>query len=943
MKRASYFGRPSKNDGRSAHDKITGSNMIGRQQQLDRIFDALGALFAGAAPNVLFVTGEAGIGKTTILRRVAELLAVRNSEARTLARYGSTEESDVSVIAVSTECSTPLAGRDIGEAESLNPWANLMAQLLEHSARETVEKKKTKFDFGKFLVDTAPAWVTMVPVLGPSVGAALDIVGATYDQYYFNRKLAKESSGQNAANQQQVFQQYINFLTSACERQPLVLMIDDFHWADTSSANLLFAAARALQGKPVAFVIAYRPDDAATSRAGEGHPVLHIRNELERYGLCVDLGIPRLTTADLDALLRERYPAYRNNSHFEEWLARTGGGNALFITQFLATLEEDGYITKESGSIREGFEKTGVPASAQAVVQERIRRLNEDMRELLRYASVEGDIFTTAVLAKITETPLLKLLQRLRLVEEAHKFVLSLGKQKVYAHETTAYQFAHALLHKVLYESLGEEERELLHEAVFGIVREEWQAAKEEHVNLEGIAARLAVHADILGQHLFAAEVLLEGAEASWREFAGEETLHLLRNVHSALDKAEQQSVGREKVRMVRGRAYIFQARIELLRGKAEASLQQIQQALAVLDKVNDTLALYYEARAVEIEALRTGGSYEMAEARAQDLLHHTHNTGHVEAETSALNELGVLMYIQARYPEALELLQQSITLLPPHSREKLARGTNNIGLILVAMGKFDEALLYFERSIEHYRAAHSRIGQGTYFNNIGLIQYQLGRYDEAMKSFEASLALRQSTGDRPGAATSLHNLGLVYMVIGQPDRAAEYFRESLEMTRDLHLPMLIARLLLNIGSIERNRGNTTLAIDYYRRSLLTARQDKNPEGTAVALLNLGALLREMGTYDESSILLAEALELSRSIGQKEYEGSSFGELVLIRQATTTPANPEQQRALLAQNVAELRTCVELLQESHSMETDKWKTELAAAEQELAILEAGSL
>jgi tetratricopeptide (TPR) repeat protein len=332
-----------------------------------------------------------------------------------------------------------------------------------------------------------------------------------------------------------------------------------------------------------------------------------------------------------------------------------------------------------------------------------------------------------------------------------------------------------------------------------------------------------------------------------------------------------------------------------------------------------------------------------MAETRAQDLLHQAHNTQQVGAETSALNELGVLMYIQARYPEALELMQQSVALLPPDSREKLARGTNNIGLILVAMGKFDEALLYFERSIEHYRAAHNRIGQGTYFNNIGLIHYQLGQYDEALKNFEASLALRQSTGDRPGAATSLHNLGLVYMVTEQPDRAAEYFRESLEMTSDLHLPVLIARLLLNIGSIERHRGNTTLATDYYRRSLLTARQDKNPEGTAVALLNLGALLRELGNYDESSLLLAEALELSRSIGQKEYEASSLGELALIRRATTTPANPQQHRALLNQNVADLRTGVELLQEIHSMETDKWKKELAAAEQELAILEAGSL
>jgi predicted ATPase len=267
-------------------------------------------------------------------------------------------------------------------------------------------------------------------------------------------------------------------LKKLAEQTPLVLMIDDFHWADTSSTNLLFTAARQLHSQPILFIIAYRPDDAASSRNGEGHPILHIRNELERYSLAAELGVPRMRAEDLDRLLHGRYRSYHNDDEFEQWLATISSGNALFITQFLQTLEEDGYIDPSSGEIRPGYRNAKVPDSAYAVVRERLRRLSEETRELLRYASVEGDTFTADMLAKITETPKLKLLQRLRLAEQSHRIIVDLGKQRVYVTETSAWRFSHALLHLAMYESLNQEERELLHEAIFDVLKEEWEAAR---------------------------------------------------------------------------------------------------------------------------------------------------------------------------------------------------------------------------------------------------------------------------------------------------------------------------------------------------------------------------------------------------------------------------------------------------------------------------------
>ncbi len=913
--------------------------MIGRQEQLENILAATDAVATGSAThNVLFVTGEAGIGKTTLLHEAEHALAHAHAHRRILSRFATPDTTVPSPLVAFAQCSTPLAGRDIGEVESLQPWAEIMAQLLERSAKEVVEKKKTKFDFAKFFVDTAPAWVTMVPVLGPSVGAALEIVGATYDQYYFNRKLSNEQAAQNAANQQQVFQQYINFLAKASAQQPLVLIIDDFHWADTSSANLLFTAARELRGKPIVFLIAYRADDAMSSRGGEGHPLLHIRNELQRYDLIVDIDVPMLTGSDLDQLLHSLYPHYRNSAAFEQWLLRAGSGNALFITQFLTTLEEDGYIDAATGNIREGFELARVPASAQAVVQERIRRLNEDTRELLRYASVEGDTFTSTVLACITEVPQLRLLQKLRIAEETYRFIRSLGRQRLYAREMTAYKFTHVLMHKVLYDSLGEEERELLHEAVFAILKEEWESALQEQLNIEGVAARLAVHAEILGQYDFAIEVLLEGARSSWKEFAEEEALHQLRKAFALLQNitqnTETNTVHRKKLL---GEAYILQAQIDTFHARHTEALRCTRQAKHNFEEIGNQ-RLFCSALATETEILRTTGNLDEAEECANKALRMSREAGLHEVESGVMSELGAIMYLRANNWKALEFLLQSLELLTATDYHALWRTLNNIGLAEVALGHYDSALEYFHRSLDALRFTKNRASEASYLNNISIVQYQSGNFGEAIENLRASMDIRRSLGDNTGVATSLHNIGLLHMMREELDEAFDCFTRSLELAHALDMLPLLARVQVNLGNAERKRNANDSALDYFWASLKTARSIDNRDGMAIALISLGSLLRVLERYGESKPLIEEALVISREIARRDYEGVALGELAMLRKDTT---NNEPDRAGILREIAEeLRHSVSLLEHLNQALSVEWKAALESTEQELRTAEA---
>ena len=222
-----------------------------RRTILDELTTTVRAMLARETPErVLFMTGEAGIGKTTLLKQL--VLELESDVA-----HGETARPATPIIATA-ECSTPVAGSGVGFVEALKPFADIMSAL----------------------VDTAPSWIGLIPVIGGPILHALNIVGSGYDQVYLHNKLRTESTGA-ASNQEQVFRQYINFLSKISSEVPVLIILDDFHWADTSSTKLLFAAARDLASSTVVFLVVYREDDVKRSSNVEEHALPRVRDELE--------------------------------------------------------------------------------------------------------------------------------------------------------------------------------------------------------------------------------------------------------------------------------------------------------------------------------------------------------------------------------------------------------------------------------------------------------------------------------------------------------------------------------------------------------------------------------------------------------------------------------------------------------------------------------------
>lgn len=233
--------------------------------------------------------------------------------------------------------------------------------------------------------------------------------------------------------------------------QPLVLLLDDLHWADEASIGLLFHLVRRLGTAPVLLVSTYRPEEVAVGRGGERHPVKPVLDEIKRYEgdvwIDLDAGPEESRRRLLESLVDRE--ADRLGEAFRETLYRRTEGNPLFTLELLRHMREEGYLDTDSeGGVtaQPVPEWTGLPARVEGVIGKRLGLVDQELRELLQVGSVEGEQFRVPVVARVLDRDEQPLIQRLNgELEKKHQIVRAEGVRRVGGHRLATYRFRHNL------------------------------------------------------------------------------------------------------------------------------------------------------------------------------------------------------------------------------------------------------------------------------------------------------------------------------------------------------------------------------------------------------------------------------------------------------------------------------------------------------------------
>jgi len=255
-------------------------------------------------------------------------------------------------------------------------------------------------------------------------------------------------------SQMALFAQVEDFLRALATRQPVAILLDDLHWSDPASLDLLRFLARSVAGLPILILVTYRSDEL-TRR----HPLYALLPQLAREAGAARIDLSRLDDDAICGLVGARYGLPdADASRLTAYLRGRAEGNALFVSELLRALEEGGVLARDGDGWRlDDLAQTAVPTLLRQVIEGRAARLNDDAQEALGAAAVIGQEVPFAVWATVggtdeeTLTGIVERAATARLMEETA--------------DGTGARFLHALIREAMYEGLLPSRRRRLHRA----------------------------------------------------------------------------------------------------------------------------------------------------------------------------------------------------------------------------------------------------------------------------------------------------------------------------------------------------------------------------------------------------------------------------------------------------------------------------------------------
>jgi tetratricopeptide (TPR) repeat protein len=478
---------------------------------------------------VAFITGDPGQGKTALAREFA--LRAQKSQPDLLVAGGNcnayTGIGDPylpfrEIISLLTrDVESRWEAWAIGREQARRLWlaSPLTVQALVDTGRDLVEI----FISGDALLKRAAAFSPW-----PERGEWLPKLEQLVER---KASLPSDPSFQQAA----LFEQYTRVLRALARDKPLLLILDDLQWADSGSINLLFHLGKRLEGGRIMILGAYRPTEVALGRSGERHPLEPIVNELKRQFGDIQIDIGKSDGRGFVDAYIDSEPN-RLGEAFRATLAGLTGGHALGTVELLRDMQERGGLERDrEGRWIEGkaLDWETLPARVEAMIAERIERLDLTERQVLKVASVEGETFTAEVVAKVLDEESQSILSLLsNELDKRHRLVSAQNIRHVDGRRLSIFRFQHILFQRYIHGSLDPVERSNLHQAVGAALNSFYAEGRGE------ISGQLARHFQEAGTDAQAANFLVQAGDRASHLVAYQEAIDHYEQARSAYERA---------------------------------------------------------------------------------------------------------------------------------------------------------------------------------------------------------------------------------------------------------------------------------------------------------------------------------------------------------------------------------------------------------------------
>lgn len=768
-----------------------GPPFVGRREEHTRLVQWWQAARRGRG-RLALVAGEAGVGKTRLIEEVLRYGAARGAAAL----RGNCYEFG---------CGLPY-------------------QAIAHALRQAIE-------LAPLSIDPQPAscaWLSELVLLLPELR---------------DLGLPPPLPSNDETARQRLFEAVARFL--ARQHGTCILFLDDLHWADPATLDLLHYLVRRLAGQPLWIVGAYRCEEVDL-----GHPLERLRRGLGRDRLAEHLALAPLAPTAVHELAvalggGESGPALGDLLYHESQ------GNPLFLIETVDSLWEEELLYGEPGALHWAGPPAAIPRGIQDVVLQRVGRLTPPARRLLAMAAAIGRPF---------DLPLLRVASG----GDDHAAAgldECLRRHMIHSPPTAhpQFDFSHAKIRAVVYGATDAAQRREHHRQVGQAIE---QLYGEQSPAPYG---ELAYHYEQAGLVERALHYLLVAAAQARAIYAHQEALGCYeRALALAAGRPERWSLELERVRTLRSLARYDEAAAagEAVWRAWEAG--QVESSLAArtareLSALDVTRREYGAARAWALAAQRLSATGSGEGARRE--------------QARCWQALAAVEQEQGRLERAQQLFQQALAiheqLADPAGRATCLKG---LGHVLSGWGRYDESRERLEQALPIFRRLDDRQSEATCLCMIGMAWWRQRQYEPARQTFAQSLAMCQAIGDRAGEAAALNGLGLVAITQDDLAETRRCWEESVALYRALGLEKRAAAGLHNLGILYIGAADYRSARRCLEESLALDRPTGDRASEALGLGWLGRLHLLSGDYDAARRCLDEALALGQEVGGGEEE-----------------------------------------------------------------------
>jgi DNA-binding SARP family transcriptional activator/tetratricopeptide (TPR) repeat protein len=862
-------------------------------EQLDRFLD----LALNGNGRVIFVTGEAGSGKTTLVNEFT-------GRARTTV---------VDLIVANGNCNA-----HTGIGDPYLPFREIL-ELITGDVEARWSAGAITRDYARFLWDLIPVTTQALLDSGPGLvdtfisGTALFervaafTAGELDPQSLHDRLLKRKNADSLVQNSHQsdLFIQYSKVLHAIALRTPLVLVLDDLQWADLGSISLLFHLGRYLAGSRILIVGAYRPEEIALGRDGERHPLEPVVNELQRIFGDILVTLDSVECRNFVEALLDSEPN-RLGSQFREMLCGLTHGHPLFTIELLRGMQERGDLAKdEEDRWVEGsaLDWETLPARVEAVIAERIGRLNPLSQAALRTACVEGEVFTAEVVARVQGCQDTEILGRLsNELDKKHHLIRAHSIQRIDGQLLSSYRFRHILVQRYLYSSLDEVERVHLHDRV-GNVLEQLYA---DHATTATISPQLARHFQEARITEKAIHYLQQAGERALHVSAYQEAIaHLERGLVLLATLPDPHKYAQQELSLQLG----FSMAFNLAKGHVSPEMEKASiRALELSQEIGNTTQLCQILSGLAI-VYYVKGEPQPAHDYAEKVLELGQQAGDPQLIALGRWSLGIVLFAHGEYIAARHQLEQVVSFYEPqqHHREFVFLRGVDAGLSSLAylacclwsLGYPEQGIRQSQKALNlAHEIGHSftladilRYGGcefqkmsrdakslkataeelinlsveknfpawlATGKSSLGEALTLLDQVEEGMSLIQAGVDSELSVGVRCSLPGSLFYLAQAYARLGEPEQGLSVLTRAFELmdqTGERHWEAELYRIR---STLQQMQGENDAAEASLMKGLEVARKQNARSWELRAAIDLARLWQKQGKLNEARQVLKE-------------------------------------------------------------------------------------